>query len=246
MDGSKNYRRVIKKLHQSINEIGLNDSIIIRSIGSDLIRNRFDAHKFCRSKKIDLIIWGQTDYGFRNNEKILLFEVYHTLNISSNISSKLDLFLSDLNLIFAKRSWAIKEINELEEYKIVANNFLETILFILGIFFYDEGHFTQSIKVFEFLLPILEKKNLKEKTDDYKLQTNRVKYLLNELYFLYSRILHDENKIKESFIYLRKIQEEIISNPIPLFINLARVSYLLGDLENAKNYTEKIRKINRR
>ena len=65
------------------------------------------------------------------------------------------------------------------------------------------------------------------------------------MYFLYGRILHDSDKIKESLEYLNKIPEHI-PNPIPLYIMLARVSYLNGDEQGANYYTERIRKLNKR
>jgi len=244
-DGIKNYRKVINKIINSIAEVGLDKKIRIKTISHDLISTKKKAHKYRGSRKVDLIIWGKTDYGYRNNEKVLIFELQHTLYISKSLSEKLNLFLTDVSLILAKKDWEIKEINELEEYKIVANNFLETILFIIGIYFYDEGQLNDSIKIFEFLLPVLTQKEKVKKIVEFQIQSGRVRTLLVEQYFLYGRILHDNGKIPEALEYLKKIPEKV-PNPIPLYIMLARVSYLNGDEKNANYYTEKIRKINKR
>lgn len=244
-DGIKNYRRVINKIINSIDDFGIGEKIRIKTISHDLISNKEKAHKYRDAKNVDLIIWGKTDYGNRNNERVLIFELHHTLYISKSLSEKLNLFLTDVSLILVKKDWEIKEINELEEYKIVANNFLETILFIIGIYFIDEGQLNDSIKIFEFLLPVLTQKERDNKILEYQIQSGRVRALLVEQYFLYGRILHDNGKIKEALEYFNKIPENV-PNPIPLFIMLARLSYLNGDEKNANYFTEKIRKNNKR
>lgn len=244
-EGIKNYSRVVKKIINSISNLNLRDKIRIKPISPDLIQNKPKAHKYRETKGVELIIWGKTDYGNLNNEKVLFFEVHHTVYISKSLAERLDYFLADLTLILAKKNWQIKEINELEEYKIVASNFLETILFIIGLYFYYDEQLNNSIKIFEYLLPILVDKEKVNKILEFQIQSGRVKTLLIEMYFFYGRILHDTGKNKEALYYLNKIPEHI-PNPIPLYIMLARVSYLGGDEQGANNYTEKIRKLNKR
>lgn len=244
-EGVKNYKRVLDKLSVTIARIGLQDQIRIKVIAHDLITCEADAHKYRDAKDVNLIIWGNTDYGNRNNEKLLIFEVHHTIYISPKLKNKLNLFLSDLALILLKKDWAIKEINELDEYKIVANNFLETILFILGIYFYDDIQIESAIKFFEYLLPILEEKESKNNIIEYQIQSGRVRSLLIELYFLQARTLHDEEKNHETLHYLKKIPE-YIPHPLPVYMLLARTYYLCGDEKNAQVYTEKMRQIDKR
>ena len=244
-DGIKNYKRVINKIINSLEEARLDQKIRLKIISYDIISNKQEAHKYREAKNVDLIIWGKTDYGNKNGVKVLLFEVLHTIGLSKNLSNKLNLFLADLTLIFAKKNWEIKEINELEEYKIVASNFFETILFIIGIHYYEKEQLADSIKIFEYLLPIMQKKQEKENIVEYKIQLGRIHTLLVEQYFLYGRILHDNGKIPESIEYLKRIPEQV-PNPIALYIMLARVSYLNDDEKSANHYTEKIRKMNKR
>lgn len=244
-DGIKNYRRVIKKLNHTIRDVGLYSELVIRNSAYDLVKNKSDAHRLCSTRKIDLIIWGKTEYGYREEQKVLIFEVSHTGKLSSNLNDKLEYFLADLTLIFAKRNWTINEVNELEEYKVVSSHFLETILFMIGIYYYDEGHFEKAIKLFEYLLPLLVKKESKEDAFEYKIQSARVRALLCESYYFYGRLLHDQGKVKESYNYLLKIPEKV-PNPIALFMVLARVSYLKGNDDDAKLFTDKIRNKDKR
>lgn len=194
-----------------------------------MIPNKPKAHKYRETKGVELIIWGKTDYGNLNNEKVLLFEVHHTVYISKSLADRLNYFLADLTLMLAKKDWQIKEINELDEYKIVASNFLETILFIIGLYFSQDGQLNNSIKIFEYLLPILVNKEKDNKILEFQIQSGRVRTLLIEMYFLYGRVLHDSDKIKESLEYLNKIPEQFeLSQNYPNPFNPAtKINYSL-------------------
>lgn len=215
------------------------------NIAQDIITDKVTAHKYREKNKVDLIIWGNAEYGNLNSQKVLRFDLHHTMSITQSLSEKLNQFLADVTLILAKKDWTIREVNELEEFKVVSNNLFETILFIIGIYFYDEKHFPNSIRIFESILPLVMEKENKKEHIEHHLQAGRIRSLLVEQYFLYAQLLHDDGKIKESLVLFKKIPEHV-PNPIPLFIMLARVSYLNGDAQSANDFTEKIRKMNRR
>ena len=240
-EAHKNYKRVLKRIYASINDLGLSQKIKLTNIAKDIITDKVSAHKYREKNKVDLIIWGNAEYGNLNSQKVLRFDLHHTMSITQSLSEKLILFLADVSLILAKKDWTIREVNELEEFKVVSNNLFETILFIIGIYFYDEKHFPDSIRIFESILPIVKEKENKKEYIEHHIQAVRIRSLLVEQYFLYAQQLHDDCKIKESLVLFKKIPEHI-PNPIPLFIMLARTYFLAGDEKNANKYTEEIRR----
>jgi tetratricopeptide (TPR) repeat protein len=244
-EAHKNYKRVLKRIYTSIYDLGLSQNIKLTNIAQDIITNKLRAHKYRKNNRVDLIIWGNAEYGNLNSQKVLRFELQHTMSITESLSIKLNLFLTDVNLILQKKDWTIREINELEEFKVVSDNLFETILFIIGLYFFDEGNFVESIKVFESILPLLLEKEKKNIYLEHHIQASRIRALLIDLYFLQGRKYHDEGRIDDSLNLYKKIPEHL-PNPIPLYMMLGRVYYLNGDENNAQLYTEKIRKLNKR
>ena len=244
-EAHKNHERVLKRIYSSINEFRLTNKIKVFNIARDVITDKVKAHKYREKNKVDLIIWGNAEYGNLNSQKVSRFDLHYTMSITQSLSEKLNLFLADVSLILAKKDWTIKEVNELEEFKVISNNLFETILFIIGIYLYDEKHFPDSIRIFESILPIVVEKENKKEYIEYYIQAGRIRSLLAEQYFLYARQLHDNGDINGALIFYKKIPEHI-PNPIPLFIMLANTYFLAGDEINAKKYTEEVRKRNKR
>lgn len=244
-EGQKNYRRILKQIKCSIDDIGLDDKIKIKMLAPDVLTNEKKAHKFQKRFNVDLIIWGSASYGNLNSEKVLKFDLFHTFAITQSLTQKLDLFLADILLMLQKKDWIIKELNELKEFKTISENLFESILFIIGLYLYDGKKFLDSIKIFESIIPGIIAKEKMNLYVEHHIQASRIRAILIELYYLQGMQYHEDGKVEEALTTLKKIPEHI-PNKIPLYIMLARVYYLNGDISSAEVYTEKIRKINKK
>jgi len=244
-EGQRIFNKVLRRIRCHIEDLNLEKKVRLINISSDIIISQPKAHKYREKNKVDLIVWGNMDYGSLDSQKVLQFDVRHTITITPSLNHNLNLFLVDVGLILAKKDWTIREVNELKEFKVVADNLFEIALFIIGIYFYDENSIVNATKIFESILPFFVEKEKNMITIVHSVQAGRIRALLSELYFLQAIGLHNDGRIEESIKYLEKIPEHV-PNRIPVLMMLARTNYLIGDVVSAKRYTDDIRKIDRR
>lgn len=244
-EGQRNYSRILADLSRKIGELQLSNKIRIINATSDLIENKQRAAEYRKKNGVDLVVWGKSFYGNLDGKRVLKFEVYHTCVVSESLKEKFQLFFSDLTVILQDRKWTVDELNELADVKIVADDFLETCLFIIGIYYYDEKNLDDAICVFEAILPTLKAKAIINRTDFRVIQEGRVNAILAELYFLKAQIADSKGDHKTAISLLIKI---IPYAPIKLFvlINLARSYYLDGDFFNAQRCTKEMRKLDKK
>jgi tetratricopeptide (TPR) repeat protein len=244
-EAKKQYDRVIEKIRNTLINLNLERKIKLMIAAEDLISNIKEAHRYREKNNLDLVVWGSTFYGRINEKKAIQFTVNHTFRVTESLSKKLNLFLADIVLMLQKRKWTIYEVNDLVEYKIVADDFFETCLFIIGLYYFDKQDYKDAIKIFESILPISKNKSIDRESAkiEYIAQTGRINALLVDLYFLQS-IVEQENPIM-ALSYLEKIPPKLQNN-ISILMNLAKSYYLIGDLNKAEDCTRKIKKIDRK
>lgn len=246
MGAKKQFDRIIPILKNKLVELSLNTKIKLLIGAEDLISNTKEAEKYRKKSNVDLIVWGNTIYGGLNEKKASQFNVHHTFKITPSLQQKLPLFLGDITLMLQKRNWTIYEMNDIADHKIVADDLLETCLFIIGLYFFDQQEFDDAIKIFESILPIsLNKSKIREEQNImYMAQTGRINSLLIDLYFIKSTEFQEKGDVNGELYFLNKIPEKI-QNQIPILMNLAKTYYQINDLNKAVKYTLKIKKINK-
>lgn len=244
-EGKRNYSRILIDLSHKLEELQLSSRIRIINAAPDLISNTQQATKYRENKKVDIVVWGKSFYGNLNEKKVLKFEVNHTCVVSEGLKQKPQLFFSDLAVILQRRKWTVDELNELADVKIVADDFLETCLFIIGIYYYDEKSLDDAICVFEAILPTLKAKAIDTEDNFRIIQEGRVNAMLTELYFLKAQIADSSGDHPTAVFLLSKILL-YVPNKIPVLINLARSYYLSGDFSNAQKCTKEMRQIDKK
>jgi hypothetical protein len=244
-EGQRNQKRVVKAVQVKLNDLNLMKKIKLRVIAPDVIADKAAAHSYREKTGVDLVVWGRSIFGSVDSRNVAQYEVFHTFRITDALRTKLELFIADVGIILLKRRWEISEANELSDIRVLADNLFESCLFIIGLYYYSEEYFNDAAKVLEAILPSLDVKDRKSPTVESQIQAGRVRALLAEIYFIQSRIAHDEGDYPTSISLLERIQP-IVPNKIPVLIMLARTTYLSGDIFRAQRFTESIRRVDKK
>lgn len=170
-DGYKNYNRTITKIFADIRSYNLFDKIRIKTAGHDLIKIEKDAQNYCETRNTDLIFWGNTEYGYLDNEKRLIFNLNFYLNTLSGVNELDDSFSEILEVIKNDTKLDIADKNELYEYRIVAENITDIILFITALHFYKLNNFKTSYYIITKLYELSLKNDNFEEIDDLSTKT---------------------------------------------------------------------------
>ncbi len=245
MEARKNYERVVSEMRVKLKDLDISKKVRIIDIGSDIITDRIKAHRYRELCNVDIVVWGKTFYGNLENQRVSKYQVHHTFSISETLKQNLEMFLADLGIILLRRKWLISELNELVDVSVVSDNFFETCLLIIGIYYYDERNFLDSIKIFEAILLTLNMKQKADQSPEYVLQISRISALLTGLYYIQASIEHEAGNHRVAINFLSKIPQHV-PNKIFIFMMLARAYYLLGDFHNAQKYTNEIKSINKK
>jgi tetratricopeptide (TPR) repeat protein len=152
------------------------------------------------------------------------------------------LFAADLRLFTGTKKWIIDTDNTLYEEIRVANYFKEACLYIIGIYLLTDNRIEDSLEIITAL------KNIIPSVQDQKFQKliqGRINSLLVEIYLL----LGSEAIQKKDYPNAKKYFLELTKYPINAFrvyVNLAKIEYYLGNLDEAVIYTKKAAKEDRK
>ena len=239
-DKSKaHYKKVLKKLIDCLDSYNLN--IKIRDIAPDIIDSTKKATKYREKYDIDLIVWGYAFSETKNGKNIIHFKPHYTCRINEVLRKKRNLFLADVSLIMGQKDWSIRLDNTLPEEAKIVNNFIEVSIFIMGIYSYTYYKLNEAIRYFEILksmIPYMQEEPFK------KYIQGRINSLIIETILL----LGDIEYGNERYNIARKCYLEIDKykiNNFQIYLKLAMIEYLSNNLEDAKDYIEKAKNINK-
>lgn len=235
------YKKLFYKLQNELDALNLTKSVKLTDISSDIINNTKQAVRYRESQNIDLIIWGSSFSETQNGKSIVKFNLRYTFRINKRLNKKLKLFISDLLLVIGTKDWTINLDNTLFDEIRVVNNFIEACIFIAGIHFLTDYKLEDAIKLFT----ALKLKMINVEDDNFKkFAKGRINALIVETYLLLG-IVETE---KYNYELAKKHYLELIKYPIkkfPVYINLAKLEYLLGNLNIAIQYTQEASKIDK-
>jgi len=235
------YKKLFYKLQNELDAINLTKRVKLTDISSDIINNTKQAVRYRESQSIDLIIWGSSFSETRNGKSIVNFNLRYTFRINKRLNKKLKLFISDLLLVIGRKNWTINLDNTLFDEIKVVNNFIEACIFIAGVHFLTDYKLEDAIKLFA----ALKLKMINVEDDNFKkFAKGRINALIVETYLLLGMI-ETENK---NYRLAKKYFLELLKYPIKkfrLYAFLAKLEYLLGNLNKAKQYSEEASKIDK-
>jgi len=235
------YKKMYYKLQNELDILNLTKSVKLTDVSSDIINNTKQAVRYRESQNIDLIIWGSSFSETRNGKPIVNFNLRYTFRINKRLNEKLKLFVSDLLLVVGTKNWTINTDNTLFDEIRVVNNFIEACIFIAGIHFLTDNKLEDAFKLFTTLK--LKMVNVKDYNFKRFVQ-GRINALIVETCLLMGII----EKEKKNYRLAKRYFLELIKYPIKKFrvyVNLAKLEYLLGNLNKAKQYSEEASKIDK-
>jgi tetratricopeptide (TPR) repeat protein len=238
----KHYSKVIQKLRSEIDNLNVSSTLHFIEIAPDIIKSRLDAERYRETQQVDLVIWGNAYTETADGKIVVNFRLNFTFRISENLKPKLILFAVDLLLFTGTKKWIIDTDNTLYEEIRVANYFKEACLYIIGIYLLTDNRIEDSLEIITALKQIIPS------VQDEKFQKliqGRINSLLVEIYLL----LGSEAIQKKDYPNAKKYFLELTKYPINAFrvyVNLAKIEYYLGDLDEAVNYTKKAAKEKRK
>jgi len=235
------YEKVLEKLKIKLDNFNISKEVRLINIASDIINNREQAIKYRETQGVDLIIWGNALTETREGKEVVSFTLNYTYRLSSWLRNKMILFNADLILIAGTRDWIINTDNTLFEEIKVADNFVEAGIFIFGIHLFTDNDLRDALKLFNALKVVVNAM----KPDSFKpLIEGRINAIISEIYIL----LGDEFTEKKDYRIAKQCFVELLRFPVNhfrVYANLARLEYLLGDLNKATGYTAKAAEIDK-
>ena len=244
-EGERNYKRVLSEIQNQFDQLGLSSRIRVFVGAPDLIANRPGAHRYRDRWDVDLVVWGESLYGYLEEEKVLQFKVMHTTRVSGGSAQDSENYWSEIGLFVANRKWTIKELNELKDVVVVADEFFETILGIIGINLWVKNEVNDSLAIFESVLLRMKQRVQQEETSLDIRRSQHVQEIVCAL--SYRKAIEDMEHAdyNGAIQLLERIQSALPKNTMVL-MSLAYAWYHSGNLDKAKDYTWAIGRIDKR
>ncbi len=252
-------QNAIAKAKGELDKLGILEKIKLNQIGKDIIRTKKEALNYRIKHNTDLIIWGNVLSGSKDEQDVCDFNkisfTYRGPSPEAN-ANLAKLFKNDVNIALVKRDWHIYEINSSTDIGKISGHFSEIIMFILGVIYcLHHDYIEDSAKILECLFETLKRQTSGEKIkiDDKKstiemsASTLRKGHLLPILCAVYKElgfICERKGNHKKALFYLKKFVA-YKTNDTAVLCSLALCSYLLGNLTEAKKYTDKIGKVDK-
>ncbi|MBA7566430.1 hypothetical protein ES695_13115 [Candidatus Atribacteria bacterium 1244-E10-H5-B2] len=233
------YKKVLKKLIDHLDSYNLN--IKIRDIAPDIINSTKKAIKYRKKYDIGLIVWGYAFSETKNGKDIIHFKPHYTCRINKTLREKLELFLADLSLIIGKKDWNISLDNTLPEEAKIVNNFIEVSIFIIGIHSYTDYKLNEAIRLFNILKVMIP--NMQEEPFKKFIQ-GRINSLIIETNLKLGDIEYENKRYDKARKCYLEIDKYKI-NKFKIYLKLGVIEYFFNNLEDAKDYIKKAKKINK-
>jgi tetratricopeptide (TPR) repeat protein len=230
-------RDFIKKIYNS----GLSSQIKIVDISDVYIfKCKEDAELFRQEKEIDLVIWG--DFTYDNlkidNSVVNKVNLNFTFRLPYNQSNEIkSLLAKDLQSKFAQRAyWQIFESNSLKDIEIVTNNIFNISTYILAVTLEIFGELEKSTILLENLYNDLKRKN-----------DLLWKELIPNLLNCYAILSIEHGSYRKNYplgINYCKKSLQLDADNFAANSNMALYQYRSGKKEIARQYVEKLKKLN--
>ncbi len=255
--------KIIKKTIININKSGKFPNVIIKFLPPNHCTSANELNKYHKkfSFLYDLIISIGVDCGSYNSiEKIIISNLALTFKPKSTNTKKRIFFnivdiLDDMKLQASSKDW-VYQYNDSGPDKIkYLENLYEIFLFYIGLYSIYLDRYEDALKIISQIfdqnklsIPVSQDKNnriiLRLKLSH--LAQGRMATILVDLFFSLAVKAYYNNNIQKALSYMDKLKKIFEKHPRRFiqYIAMARYSYELGNLANAKMYTNEAWKLN--
>ncbi len=255
--------KIIKKTINNINKSGKFPNVIIKFLPPNHCTSANELNKYHKKFGFlyDLIISIGVDSGSYNSiEKIIISNLTLTFKPKSSLTKKRIFFdivdiLEDMSLQASSKDWVYDYNNNGPDKIKYLENLYEIFLFYIGLYSIYLDRYEDALKI---ISQIFDQKKLfipisKDKSNRMimhlklsHLAQGRMATILVDLFFsLAVKSYYNQNTVK-ALSYLEKLKNLLEKHPkrFNMYIDMARYSYELGNLDQAVLYTKEAQKFN--
>lgn len=255
--------KIIKKAINNINKSGKFPNVIIKFLPPNHCISSNELNKYHKKFGFlyDLIISIEVDSGNYNSiEKIIISKLTLTFkHKSSNLKKRIFFnivdILDDMSLQASSKDWVYEYNNNGPDKIKYLENLYEIFLFYIGLYSIYLDRYEDALDIISQIfdqkklsIPISQDNNNKTilHLKLSHLAQGRMATILVDLFFSLAVKAYFNNDTERALSYMDKLKNIFEKHPkrFNQFIDMARYSYELGNLENAKKYTDDAWKLN--
>jgi tetratricopeptide (TPR) repeat protein len=244
LEGENTYRKLIRKIQRQLAELTLDRAIRVLHVGEGVIQNLKDAERYAARYGIRQVVWGVAEYGSIQHEEMLKFDVKHFMAFDQLVEQNLQLLRRDYAILRAGRPFTIKNSDNLVDLQVVADDFLEISLGLVGIQALIAGANADAVKILSLVVGTLQAKTIANVADTRKMQVRRLTELLHGAMIRLAIDSHTNGEHSTAVALLQQLLPAYSKN-IDIRLTTARALFYLGDLKGAVQQTNEIIKIDR-
>lgn len=231
----RNFGRIFQGLMRAVADLSLSQPLRLRRIDPAIVQTTSRAEWYLKNFHAAEVIWGRALAGKAANRQIHRFEVHWLWCLPSDSNQTAETVLADLKLLEHGRKWTIEEVNELVDVEVLAEDFLEMSLAIIGILLLMEGSLEDAANV----LRRVEVGLGKHASPHLGAKIARIRQILHSTEFSLALEAHERGDHAKAV----KILERLLPSYPKDFgyrTTLARAYFLAGDAEAAKRCTDEL------
>ena len=241
VEAERNFQRIFGTLRRELRGLSLRAPIILRRIAPDLVADVQAAHRYIENFEVDQVVWGRALSGKAEGQKINKFDLLWTQRIKADLN--IEAARQDVRTLLMGRKWRITDLDELNDLEIVAEDFVEVCLGIVGIALFVEDRTDDAIEVLSRVVNGLEHHARQHPSTERRPQIIRYRQLLNGARMNLAIDAHANGDNTRVVELLEPVLAAAPDN-INALMTMARARYYLGDIRRAIHYTEQIRAAN--
>jgi hypothetical protein len=249
-------KKIVKKAIKEINEDFSGIKIRLYPINYKSSKKQVEAYLRNRAFSLDALVFCEIESGnFKNEnrseERIILKQAFFVGNL--NFSQNKEVFRSSINMAndlrirWLHKDWAYIEENSGVDKNKLRANFRDTILHYAGIYLVYLNKYDLALNILRSLHNpkasiVNASKNGQIKISSESLAACRLNNILINLFFFNAIRNYEDRKDFTTSYRLLKDCEQIFNRHTDSYlhhISLARFSYEMGSLSEARNYTQK-------
>lgn len=234
----RNFGRIFQSLVTTIADLQLSQPMRLRRIDPAVVQTTSRAEWYLKNFHVAEVIWGRALAGKASNRQIQKFEVHWLWWLPSDSKQTAEAVLADLKLLEHGRTWTIEEVNELVDVEVLAEDFLEMSLAIIGILLLMEGSLQDAAAVFRRVVVGLQK----HARPGLATKVARFREILHSTEFSLAFEAHERGHHKKAV--------EILERLLPSYpqdfeyrTTLARAYFLAGDTQAARRCTDELSRL---
>ncbi len=229
-------KEIRKEFDNQLDILKAKDKIKVIDLPSDKkFGSETEAEKYCKMRDINLLIWGHTKRGKLEGDEIVDFKLKLTYIYRRPVRKVEELLRSDIKSAIIDRNWKIVTKNSFQDIDFVTKDLMEVSLFIIGLCLLLEQDLERCIEVFDKLDNCLQQARFgpHQGRDAF---TKRFRIIFIDALGARGITLYYENKTEEWKKILERMLQIDITIPA-VHINLARLYYLGGNIQQARFHT---------